>query len=217
MGRSRVLEDPFKDSQQVSLSRYFHYLPNKLFNKFCTDGFLVLGHDVDRYSASNTIPVKQNYNIIHFFGSSRTSCTTFDWCARPSARISSSPSSPPLSPPSLFPSSPPSVPSPLSPWCPPSPSPRLLLLLLLLLQMIIGRIRPLTNDHPKDPASCKCISGGTGLLQMIIGRIPPLANDHPEEQAFCIRSLGGSGLLQMIIPRIPPLANDHPNGSASCK
>ena len=33
--------------------------------------------------------------------------------------------------------------------------------------MIIQRIRPLANDHPEDPATCKWSSGGTGLLQMI--------------------------------------------------
>ena len=76
MGRSRVLEEPFKDSQQVSFSRYFLCLPNKRFNKFCTDGFLVLGHDVDRYSSDDTIPVRQNHNSIQVFRSTRTSCTT---------------------------------------------------------------------------------------------------------------------------------------------
>ena len=68
MGRSRVLEDPFKDYQQVSFSRYFLYLPNKRFNKFCTDGFLVLGHDVDRYSASDTIPVRKTTASYRFLG-----------------------------------------------------------------------------------------------------------------------------------------------------
>ena len=50
--------------------------------------------------------------------------------------------------------------------------------------MIILRIRPLANDHPEDPASCKWSSGGSGLLQMISA---------------------GTGLLQMIIchPRHP--------------
>ena len=92
-GQSRVLEELFKDSQQVSFSRYFLCLPNKRFNKFCTDGFLVLGHDVDRYSSDDTIPVRQNHDTIQVFRSARTSCTTFNWCASPSARISSSSSS----------------------------------------------------------------------------------------------------------------------------
>ena len=81
--------------------------------------------------------------------------------------------------------------------------------------MIIWRIRPLANDHPEDPASCKWSSGGSGLLQMIIQQIQPLANDHMEVQATCKWSSGGSDHLQMIIQRIRPLANDHPEHLAS--
>ena len=39
-----------------------------------------------------------------------------------------------------------------------------------LLQTMIRRDRPLANDDPKGPASCKWSSGGAGLLQMIIWR-----------------------------------------------
>ena len=90
--------------------------------------------------------------------------------------------------------------------------------------MIIWMDRPLANDHPDGPASCKFSSGKTGLLQLIIQRIRPLANDHPATSKW---SSGGSGLLQMIIwrdwplasyhPYGPPLANDYPEGLASCK
>ena len=72
--------------------------------------------------------------------------------------------------------------------------------------MIIQRIRPLANDHPEDPASCKWSSWGSGPFQMIIQRIWPLANDHPENLASFKWSFRGSGLLQIII-RHPP----HPN------
>ena len=82
--------------------------------------------------------------------------------------------------------------------------------------MIIQRIRPLANDHPEDPASCKWPSRGSGLLHMIIRRIRPLANDHLEESASCKWSSEGSSLLQMIIQRISPLANDHPENLATC-
>ena len=60
------------------------------------------------------------------FRSARTSCTTFDWPARPCARISSPPSSP-----SPFPS------SPCDPAVTPSP------------QVVV------VVDHPEGPASCK--------------------------------------------------------------
>ena len=66
---------------------------------------------------------------------------------------------------------------------------------LSLLQMIIWRIqplakdhprnRPLTIDHPEDPASCKLSSGGSCHLQMIIPRMPPLENYHSEDPATC--------------------------------
>ena len=83
--------------------------------------------------------------------------------------------------------------------------------------MVIWRIRPLAKDHPEDLASCKWLSGGSGLLQIIIWRIWPLANDHPEDPASCKWSSGGSGLLQMIIQRDRLFANDHPGDLASCK
>ena len=83
--------------------------------------------------------------------------------------------------------------------------------------MIIWRDRPLANDHPEDPASCKWSSRGSGLLQMIIRMIRPLANDHPEDIATCKWPSQGTGHLQMIIQRIWPLANDHLEDLASCK
>ena len=51
--------------------------------------------------------------------------------------------------------------------------------------MIIPMDRPLTNDHPDGPASCKRSSGGTSLLQMIIRMERPLANDHLDGPASC--------------------------------
>ena len=74
------------------------------------------------------------------------------------------------------------------------------------MQMIIRRGRPLANDHPEGPASCKWSSGGAGLLQMIIWWDQPLANDHPEGQASCKWSSSGTSLLQMNIQRGRPLA-----------
>ena len=65
--------------------------------------------------------------------------------------------------------------------------------------MIIWRIPSLANDHPEDPASCNCLSGGSSHLQMIIRRNWPFANHHPEDLATCKWSSGGTGLLQMII------------------
>ena len=101
----------------------------------------------------------------------------------------------------------PSPPSPLS-----TPSPLLMLILMsLLLALALQRIRPLSNDHPEDLATCKWSSGGSGHLQMIIWRDRPLANDHLEDLASCKWSSGGSGLLQMIIWRDWPLTNDHPS------
>ena len=85
--------------------------------------------------------------------------------------------------------------------------------------MIIWINRPLANDHPDGPTSCKWSSGWTGLLQviipidrllqMIIQRVWPLANDHMEDTATCKWSLGRSTLLQMIIWKDRPFANDH--------
>ena len=83
--------------------------------------------------------------------------------------------------------------------------------------MVVRRIRPLANDHPEDPASCKWSSGGSTLLQMIIRRIRPIANDHLEGPSTYKWSSVGSGLLQMIIWRTRPLANNHPSDLASCK
>ena len=40
---------------------------------------------------------------------------------------------------------------------------------------------PLANNHPDGPASCKCLSGWTGLLQIIIQRDQHLPNDHPDQ------------------------------------
>ena len=54
-----------------------------------------------------------------------------------------------------------------------------------ILQMIISLGRPLANDYPDPPASCKWSFGWTGLLQMIIQIGRPLANDHPDRPAFC--------------------------------
>ena len=88
----------------------------------------------------------------------------------------------------------------------------LLLLLLVLLLLLFFLL--FANDHPKDRASCKWSSGGSGHLQIIIRRIRPLANNHP---ATCKWSCRGSSLLQMIIQRIQPLANDHLEDLASCK
>ena len=61
--------------------------------------------------------------------------------------------------------------------------------------MIILMDRPLANDHPDGPASCKWSSrwtpsckwlpGGTGLSQMILQMDRPLANDYPEVPASC--------------------------------
>ena len=79
------------------------------------------------------------------------------------------------------------------------------------------RDRPITNDHPEEPAYCKWSSRGTGLLKMIIWMDQPLANDHPDGPASCKWSSRETGLLQMIIWMGQPLANDHPDGSASCK
>ena len=78
-------------------------------------------------------------------------------------------------------------------------------------------VRPLLNNHPEDPASCKRSSEESALLQLIIRRKRPLANDHLEGPATCKWSPRGTGLLQMIIWRIWPLANDLPEDPASCK
>ena len=86
-------------------------------------------------------------------------------------------------------------------------------LLLLLLQ----RIQPLANDHPKDPASSRWLSEGAGLLQMIIRRDHTLANNDPDRPASCKWSSRGASLMQMLIRRGWPLANAHPEALASCK
>ena len=49
--------------------------------------------------------------------------------------------------------------------------------------MIIRMDRPLANDHPDGPASCKQSSGWTRLLQKIIRMDRPLAND-PSQLIF---------------------------------
>ena len=64
------------------------------------------------------------------------------------------------------------------------------------------RGRPLANDDPKGPASCKWWSEGTGLLQMVIRRGRPFANDDPEGLDTCKWSFRGASLLQMIIWRV---------------
>ena len=58
MEQSQVQEDPFKDFQPVLFSS----------TKVITcvlhpDGFLVLGHDVDRFSPDNEIPVWDKYGF----------------------------------------------------------------------------------------------------------------------------------------------------------
>ena len=52
------------------------------------------------------------------------------------------------------------------------------------------RGRPLANDDPKGPASCKWWSEGTGLLQMVIRRGRPLTNDHLEGSSSKRRNWG---------------------------
>ena len=47
--------------------------------------------------------------------------------------------------------------------------------------MVLPMDRLFANDHPERPASCKCLSGWTGLLQIIIRTDRPLANDHPDQ------------------------------------
>ena len=79
------------------------------------------------------------------------------------------------------------------------------------MQMIIWRDRPLANNHPERPTSCKRSSGRAGLLQMIIRRGRPLANNHLEWLASCKSTSRVAGLLQMSFPRDRPLANDHPS------
>ena len=77
------------------------------------------------------------------FRSARTSCTAFDWCARPCARISS----------------PPSVLSP----------PVVVVIVVVVVVVVVAVVvvvvvtivvvvlggRSLANDHPEGPASCK--------------------------------------------------------------
>ena len=118
----------------------------------------------------------------------------------------------------------------LNPFTPPHPRQALQLLLflfLLLLLQMIKRIRPLANDYPKDPASCKVSSQGFCLLQLIIWRDRALANDlsegrpfannYLEDPASCKFSYGGPGLLEIVIQRIWPLANDHLEDPTPCK
>ena len=83
--------------------------------------------------------------------------------------------------------------------------------------MILRMNRPLANDHPDGPASCKWPSRWTGLLQIIIQMDRPLANDHPDGPVACNWKSGWTALLQMIIQMDRPLANDHPDGPAPCK
>ena len=47
--------------------------------------------------------------------------------------------------------------------------------------MVLPMNRLFANDHPERPASCKCLSGWTGLLQIIIQRDQHLPNDHPDQ------------------------------------
>ena len=59
------------------------------------------------------------------------------------------------------------------------------------MQMIILMDRPLANDHPDGPASCKLSSGETSLLQMVIRMDEPLANDNLDGLAFATDHLDG--------------------------
>ena len=57
-GQSQALEDPFKDFQPVLFSS-----TKVITCVLHADGFLVLGHDVDRYSPDNEIPVWDKYGF----------------------------------------------------------------------------------------------------------------------------------------------------------
>ena len=61
----------------------------------------------------------------------------------------------------------------------------------LTVSMCVTTPRFMTNDDQEGLASCKCLSGGTGLLPMVIRRGQPLANDDPEGPASCKWSSGG--------------------------
>ena len=77
--------------------------------------------------------------------------------------------------------------------------------------------RPIANDHPEEPTSCKSSSRGASLLQIIIQRGRLFANDHSKGWASCKWSSWVVRLLQIIIWRGWPFANDHPERPASYK
>ena len=60
MGQSQVLGDLFKDFLLVS---FFHVVEYSVSVLQSTDGFLVLGHDVDRYSPNDEIPIWDKYGF----------------------------------------------------------------------------------------------------------------------------------------------------------
>jgi len=132
------------------------------------------------------------------FRSARTSCTTFDCCARPSLRENcfSSFSSFSISFFSSF-----SAVTPGQCCHPGDPLPR----------------HWGCCCYCCWCCCCKWSSGVADLLWTIMWICRLLANDHPKAPASCKWSSWVVGVWQMIIPSGWPLANDHLEGPASCK